>query len=210
MVKKQTTDENLNSRFKIKVSNNGPYLISGGIPLAKQVIGADTEGYSCEWQTGRKYPVQQKYALCRCGKSNRKPFCDGTHIEVNFNGNETASREPYLIQAERINGPELELTDAKELCSYARFCDCAGGIWSLIENSDDPEAKEDAIEVEATVIEPLPNAQFRVELENGHRVLAHVSGKMRKRFIRLVAGDRVKLEMSPYDTDKARIVYRLR
>ena len=70
-------------------------------------------------------------------------------------------------------------------------------------------SKEDAIEVQATVLETLPNAMFKVELENKHQVLAHISGKMRKRFIRLTVGDRVKLEMSPYDLDKARIVYRL-
>ena len=69
--------------------------------------------------------------------------------------------------------------------------------------------KDDTILVEGTVVEPLPNAMFRVELENGHKVLAHISGKMRKRFIRLTIGDRVKMEMSPYDTGKARIVYRL-
>ncbi len=71
-------------------------------------------------------------------------------------------------------------------------------------------AKDDAIEVEAVVVEPLPNAMFRVELENGHRVLAHVSGKMRKHFIRILPGDRVKVELSPYDLDRGRIVYRLR
>lgn len=76
--------------------------------------------------------------------------------------------------------------------------------------ADASNPKEDAIEVMATVIEPLPNAMFRVELENKHRVLAHISGKMRKRFIRLTAGDRVRLEMSPYDLSKARITYRLR
>ena len=70
--------------------------------------------------------------------------------------------------------------------------------------------KDDVIEVEGTVIEPLPNAMFRVVLDgSGHKVLAHISGKMRKRFIRLTVGDRVKMEMSPYDVDKARIVYRL-
>jgi translation initiation factor IF-1 len=71
-------------------------------------------------------------------------------------------------------------------------------------------AKEDAIEVEATVIEPLPNAMFRVELENGHKVLAHVSGKMRKHFIRILPGDKVKVELSPYDLSRGRITYRLR
>ena len=68
--------------------------------------------------------------------------------------------------------------------------------------------KEDAIEVEGTVVEPLPNAMFRVELENGHRVLAHVSGKMRMNFIRILPGDRVKVELSPYDLTRGRIVYR--
>ncbi|MGB3562846.1 MAG: translation initiation factor IF-1 [Thermoanaerobaculia bacterium] len=71
-------------------------------------------------------------------------------------------------------------------------------------------AKEEAIEVEATVVEPLPNAMFRVELENGHKVLAHVSGKMRKHFIRILPGDKVKVELSPYDLSRGRIVYRLR
>ena len=69
-------------------------------------------------------------------------------------------------------------------------------------------AKSDAIEVEGTVTEPLPNAMFRVELENGHRVLAHLSGKMRMNYIKILPGDRVKLEMSPYDLSKGRIVYR--
>lgn len=71
-------------------------------------------------------------------------------------------------------------------------------------------AKEDAIEVEAVVSETLPNAMFRVELENGHQVLAHISGKMRKHFIRILPGDRVLVELSPYDLDRGRIIYRLK
>ena len=68
--------------------------------------------------------------------------------------------------------------------------------------------KEEAIEVEGTVVEPLPNAMFRVELKNGHIVLAHISGRMRMNFIRILPGDRVKLEMSPYDLTRGRITYR--
>ena len=68
--------------------------------------------------------------------------------------------------------------------------------------------KEEAIEVEGTIIEALPNARFTVELENGHRILAHVSGKMRMYFIRILAGDKVKVELSPYDLTKGRIIYR--
>lgn len=69
-------------------------------------------------------------------------------------------------------------------------------------------AKEDAIEVEGTVKEPLPNAMFRVTLENGHEVLAHISGKMRMHFIRILPGDKVKVELSPYDLTRGRITYR--
>ena len=69
-------------------------------------------------------------------------------------------------------------------------------------------AKEEGISVEGTVVEPLPNAMFRVELDNGHRVLAHVSGKMRKFFIRILPGDRVTVELSPYDLTRGRITYR--
>jgi len=70
--------------------------------------------------------------------------------------------------------------------------------------------KEPLIEVEGTVVEPLPNAMFRVELKNGHRVLAHVSGKMRMHFIRILPGDKVKLELSPYDLSRGRITYRFK
>jgi len=69
-------------------------------------------------------------------------------------------------------------------------------------------AKQDVIEVEGTVVEPLPNAMFRVELENGHKVLAHISGKMRMNFIRILPGDKVTVELSPYDLSRGRIVYR--
>jgi len=69
-------------------------------------------------------------------------------------------------------------------------------------------AKEEGVQVEGTVIEPLPNAMFRVELENGHKVLAHISGKMRMHFIKILPGDKVTVELSPYDLTRGRIVYR--
>jgi translation initiation factor IF-1 len=69
-------------------------------------------------------------------------------------------------------------------------------------------AKEQGIQVEGTVVEPLPNASFRVELENGHRVLAHISGKMRMNYIKILPGDKVTVELSPYDLTRGRIVYR--
>ena len=71
-------------------------------------------------------------------------------------------------------------------------------------------SKEDAIEVVGTVLETLPNAMFRVELENKHKVLAHISGRMRKHFIRILPGDRVQVELSPYDLSRGRITYRFK
>lgn len=70
-------------------------------------------------------------------------------------------------------------------------------------------ARDDAIEVEGVVTETLPNAYFRVELANGHKILAHLSGKMRMNFIKILPGDKVKIELSPYDLEKGRITYRL-
>ena len=69
-------------------------------------------------------------------------------------------------------------------------------------------SKEESIEVDGTILEPLPNAMFRVELENGHKVLAHISGKMRMHFIRILSGDKVKVQLSPYDLTRGRITYR--
>jgi CDGSH-type Zn-finger protein len=135
-----------NHRFKIKVSKNGPYIVSGGVPLAEEIICIDDEGQCHGWRAGKKYRVQETYALCRCGQSKNKPFCDGTHIKVKFDGTETASREPYLNQAKKFSGPALELTDAQDLCAGARFCHRAGGTWKLTRQSDTPNARRIAIE----------------------------------------------------------------
>ena len=70
--------------------------------------------------------------------------------------------------------------------------------------------KEDVVEVQGTIVETLPNAMFRVELENGHRVLAHISGKMRMHFIKILPGDKVTVELSPYDLTRGRITYRFK
>jgi CDGSH-type Zn-finger protein len=138
--------ESAKNEQKIKVSKDGPYLIYGGIPIQKQVIIADSEGTATEWQPSTKYLLQEKYALCRCGKSMNKPFCDGTHVKVGFNGTEAAGEEAYLNHPKEIDGPTLKLVDVEELCASARFCHLAGGIWNLVPKSDDPEKKRIAVE----------------------------------------------------------------
>lgn len=133
---------------KIEVLANGPYLVSGGLPLSEQRIVTNEEGESLDYREGKKYPPQAQYALCRCGQSGNKPFCDGSHKKVDFDGTETASREPYLKQAETMEGPTVRLTDAESLCAFARFCDPKGRIWNLVEKTDDPEARK-IVEYEA-------------------------------------------------------------
>lgn len=81
-------------------------------------------------------------------------------------------------------------------------------IQALLGGTPLAKPKEDAIVLEGTVVEPLPNAMFRVELENGHKVLAHISGKMRMHYIRILPGDRVQVELTPYDLERGRITYR--
>jgi CDGSH-type Zn-finger protein len=130
---------------RIQVTKNGPYLVTGGIPLSKQILVCDRRGNSIGWREGEKFPVQETYALCRCGGSRDKPFCDGSHLENNFDGTETASRVPYLDRAEWTEGRDIRLSDAPGFCSHARFCVRGKGIWDLTEKSDSEAAKRTAI-----------------------------------------------------------------
>ena len=131
---------------KIMITKDGPYLISGNLPIDKQIIAIGKEGEPEKWVKGKKIPLQQPCALCRCGQSKNKPFCDGTHAKVGFDGTETASKEPFEKQAQVMEGPTLRLKDASALCSSARFCHRGGGTWELTDNSDNPKARELAIE----------------------------------------------------------------
>ena len=89
-----------------------------------------------------------------------------------------------------------------------RDADVKSDVETQTENEEQTPSKSDKIEVEGTVVEPLPNAMFRVELENKHQILAHISGRMRKFFIKILPGDKVTVELSPYDLTRGRITYR--
>ncbi len=122
---------------RITVTQNGPYRVIGSVPLVPRTIVTDDEGFSVEWGEGALYPTEATYELCRCGESKTAPFCDGGCEHNGFDGTETASRKPYLEQAEEEVGPELILTDAEDLCAYARFCDPGGQIWNLVQEQDE-------------------------------------------------------------------------
>lgn len=130
--------------FKIEILPNGPYIIKG----LKRLIEETAErknGLLTAVET-KEFEQQEEYHLCRCGGSKNKPFCDGTHAKIAFDGKETASKVPYLERAELQEGAELDLLD-DERCAFARFCHREkGDVWTLVEYSDDPENAREAIE----------------------------------------------------------------
>ena len=145
-MEKSKTNTQKAAKFKVKVSKNGPYIVSGGVPLSEQIMCIDEEGQCHGWKEGQKYPQQETYALCRCGHSGNKPFCDGIHNNIKYIGAETASRKPYREEADEIDGPGLKLTDAQSLCASARFCHRGGGTWTLTKQSGNPDARQIVME----------------------------------------------------------------
>jgi len=131
---------------KIVVKTDGPYEVSGSVPLAKEIMVTDAEGTPLRWEHGKEIPTKETYYLCRCGHSGKKPFCDGSHMQKGFDGTETATREPHQDQAELTSGPGLLLSDVVGLCALARFCHRDGDAWTLTEKSQDPNCKKTAIE----------------------------------------------------------------
>ncbi len=133
--------ESTKTAARVTITKDGPYVVTGGVPLSKQTIEVDAEGGSESWREGKAYPAQGKYSLCRCGHSKNKPFCDGSHSKVRFDGTERASREPYAAQATVSAGPAMQLLDAERLCAFARFCDPNGQVWNQVTATDRPEVK---------------------------------------------------------------------
>jgi len=132
---------------RIKICEDGPFVVSAGIPLADQIMVPDEAGLSVAWREGKIYQTTGEYELCRCGHSKSKPFCDGTHNEILFDGTETAKRMSFVSQAEPTTvGAEMDLIDVPALCALARFCDRAGGAWDNTRNSNDPKARKIALQ----------------------------------------------------------------
>lgn len=127
---------------KVKVTKDGPYIVSGDVPLSVETIVPNEEGYSAKYEKGKSFPAEQQVALCRCGKSKHKPYCDGSHKEANFDGTETAFRGNISEISEKFEGPDITLYDAHELCAFARFCDRPRRAWTMaIEPKNEEETK---------------------------------------------------------------------
>lgn len=131
--------------MRITIVEDGPYLVSGNVPLTEDAIVESADGSHLEYHRVREYDTKDSYALCRCGQSKNKPFCDGSHAHVHFDGTETASKAPYLQRADEYPGPELDLLDDNR-CAYARLCHRHNvDVWTLTEEANDEASGREAI-----------------------------------------------------------------
>jgi CDGSH-type Zn-finger protein len=135
----------MTKKQRITITKDGPYLVSGSVPLGLATIEVNAEGESVKWGQGKNFPDAETTHLCRCGESKNKPFCDGSHAKVGFDGTETASRAPFREQAQVVDGPDLQLADAEVLCAFARFCDPNGRIWTMPPDSDDAKTRANLV-----------------------------------------------------------------
>ena len=124
---------------RVLVSKDGPYVIAGHVPLAKQTICTDADGGSEKWEEGDRYPTREEYACVDAVGRGKKPFCDGTHTKIGFDGTETASRKSFVDQANVFDGPSYQLMDVESLCAFARFCDPNGKVWNQVTRTDEPD-----------------------------------------------------------------------
>ncbi|SEW51640.1 CDGSH iron-sulfur domain-containing protein [Chitinophaga arvensicola] len=128
--------------IQVKVTPNGPYEVTGIVPVRMETIGVTIHKESVKWIRGKTFPTtEQPFYLCRCGHSKQKPFCDDTHLKIRFDGTETAAHTEYVEEAELLEGPAMLLTDVQKLCAFARFCDPNGQVWNTVNDTDDPNAR---------------------------------------------------------------------
>lgn len=142
-IKKDSNNNDKN--HKVIITKDGPYIVQGNLPLTKEIIISGEDKIAVEWKKGDKYQNKENYSLCRCGNSKKKPYCDGTHSKIEFDGSETAGKKKYIDEADKIIGPEIVLTDLISICAGARFCEYSDGTWALTRKSDNKESKELAI-----------------------------------------------------------------
>jgi len=128
---------------RIKITKDGPYYVTGNVPLTREAIIVDADGESESWLEVEQLPEKASCGLCRCGQSNTKPYCDGSHLDADFNGTETAERTTYDDASDFIEGPVVDLMDDPALCAEARFCHRSGAVWNRV--AEDSEEAADVV-----------------------------------------------------------------
>lgn len=157
---KISTEKNM----KIKIIKNGPYLVTGNVPIKEMIIKPVNKHY--EYKEGKELPQSESYAICRCGNTKTPPFCDGTHKNIEFDGKETAVNNKYAERAEVFEGKTIDLMDDHR-CALARFCHTErGSTWQLIKRSQDDEDRELAIRS----ANECPSGRLTIIDKNGEKI----------------------------------------
>ncbi|MDP9296197.1 MAG: CDGSH iron-sulfur domain-containing protein, partial [Actinomycetota bacterium] len=128
---------------RIEIEPNGPFRVTGGVPLRREEIVRSPDGHSLDWRVTEEFPAEQTYLLCRCGRSENKPFCDDSHLlEPPFDGTETADRTPTAERRRELRTQQLVVGDDEPLCSSMGFCvSRTGDVWGLLLRGRDPEIR---------------------------------------------------------------------
>ncbi|MDR1775800.1 MAG: CDGSH iron-sulfur domain-containing protein [Actinomycetes bacterium] len=132
--------------MRIDVTPNGPYAVTGGVPLSNVRIVRDENKAAVGWETVYEFPAMETYVLCRCGGSKFKPFCDSTHCLEHFDGTEVDSRAEYMDGAQVYSGEGIDLLDNERFCVHAGFCDRGKNAWEYTADSADADSRATALE----------------------------------------------------------------
>ena len=155
------------SQIKISVSKDGPYRIQGGIALYRKEVVYSELDESLTWRKVNAIPTSQNYALCRCGESNNKPFCDGSHSSISFDGTETADTRPTverqrIIEGENFEGANIRVKSDHYLCTHARFCfNRFGNLNQMLPSASDVRIRNEVI----AMVERCPSGALTYEIE---------------------------------------------
>ena len=158
------------SRFRIQIRESGPYLILGSVPLIQRYPSKSEYGEPMEWDpVGVDFgvlPFDERYELCRCGKSANMPFCDQSHTQHGFTGALTADRRPSSARWKVIQGMGMVMNDDGRLCSNAGFCGTRfAKAWEMIKGQDDPEVRLRILRMVAN----CPSGRLQISSESGER-----------------------------------------
>lgn len=147
---------------QIKIQPNGPYVVTGGVPLRTKRPVMSEHGEPLTWRTGEVTDDGAAYALCRCGGSANKPYCDGTHADNGFDGTETATTNSYGQTRQSLGGEGLEIFDDRKICVHAGFCgNQVTNVWKMAEKTGDSRIRAQAM----AMIERCPSGALSYAVE---------------------------------------------